>query len=92
MTGTTQKELHDSLKNILKEYSLRLTSAELEATTSVWVGWIQYANPTYTDSRRQETKIQGAIIKLAEVNPEAARSRKNIMEKQFIQCRSDKML
>ena len=68
-------------KNTLKEYSLWLTSAELEATTPVWVGWIKPANPTYTNSCRQETKIQKEIIKLAEVNQEASRSRKNIMEK-----------
>ena len=30
MQDTLQKELHDSLKNTLKEYSLWLTSAELE--------------------------------------------------------------
>ena len=71
MKDTLQKELHDSLKNILKEYSLWLTSAELEATTPVWVGWIISANPTYTNSQRQETKIQEEIIKLVEVNPEA---------------------
>ena len=38
MQDTSHKELHDSLKHILKEYSLWLTSAELEATTPVWVG------------------------------------------------------
>ena len=87
-----QKELHDSLENTLKEYSLWLTSAELESTTPVWVRWIKSANPTYTNPRRQETKIQEEIIKLAEVNPEVSRSRENIMEKQFIQCRLGKTL
>ena len=79
MKDSLQKELHDSLKNTLKEYSLWLTSAELESMTPVWVGWIQAANPTYTNPQRQDTKIQEEIIKLAEVNPDASRSRKNIM-------------
>ena len=87
MQDTSHKELHDSLKHILKEYSLWLTSAELEAKTSVWVGWIKSSNPTYTNSQRQATKIQEEIIKLAGANQEASRSRNIIKEKQFIQCR-----
>ena len=36
--GTTQEELHASLKNTLRQYSLWLTSEELSAKTQVWIG------------------------------------------------------
>ena len=46
MPGTTQEELHASMKNTLKQYSLWLTSEELSAIQQVWIGWIKYGNPT----------------------------------------------
>ena len=52
MQDTSLKELHDALKNILKEYSLWLTNKELEATTQVWIERIKHANLTYTVPRR----------------------------------------
>ena len=87
MRDTSHKELHDSLKHILREYSLWLTSAELKANTSVWVGWIKSTNPTYTNPQRQATKIQEAMIKVAEANPTALKTLQSIKEKQFIQCK-----
>ena len=74
MRDKSHKELHDSLKHILREYSLWLTSAELKANALVWVGWIESTNPTYTNPQRQATKIQEAIIKVAEANPTALRT------------------
>ena len=52
MRNPSHKELHDSLKHILREYSLWLTSAELKANTLVWVGWIESTNLTYTNPQR----------------------------------------
>ena len=91
MPGTTQEEMHASLKNTLRQYSLWLTSKELSAKIQVWIGYIRNANPTYTDSQGQETRIQEEIINLAEVNQDAARSLDKIIGEQFIYCRSGKM-
>ena len=79
MQDMWQKELYNSLKFLLNEYPLWLTGAELEVTSPVWVGWVKSANPTYTNSQRQETKIQEEIIKLAEVNQEASSSQKKTL-------------
>ena len=75
MPGTTEDALHASMKNTLKQYSLWLTSKELSAKTQVWIEWIKNVNYTYADPQGQETRIQEEIIKLAEVNQDAARSR-----------------
>ena len=79
MQDTSHKELHDSLKHILKEYSLWLTSTELETNTLVWVGWIKSTNLTYTNPQRQATKIQEAIIKVAASHQELHDSLKHIL-------------
>ena len=73
MSGTTQEDLHASMKNTLKPYSLWLTNKELAAQHQVWIGWIKNGNLTYTDPQGQSTGIEEEIIRMAEVNPEAAR-------------------
>ena len=91
MPGTTEDALHASMKNTLKQYSLWLTSKELLAKQQVWIGWIKYGNPTYTNPQGQATRIQEEITKMAEVNPAAAKQFAKIKGEQYIYCRPGKM-
>ena len=93
--GTTQQDLHASMKNTFKQYFLWLTSEELSAKQQVWIGWIKYGNIIYTDSQGQATKIQEEMTTMAEVNPEAAKQfdkiKFKIKGRQFIHCRPGKI-
>ena len=91
MPGTTQEELHASMKNTLKQYSVWLTSKKLSAKQQVWIGWIKYGNPTYADPQGQETKIQEEITKMAEVNPAAVKQFAKFKGEQHIYYRQGKM-
>ena len=91
MPGTTQEELHASMKNTLKQYSLWLTSKGLAAKQQDLIGLIKNANPTYTDAQEQAKQIQEEITKMAEGNPAVEKQVAKIKGEQYIFCRPGKI-
>ena len=91
MPGTTEAALHESMKNILTQNSLWLTSDELSAKQKDVIGWIQNDNSTYTHPQGQATTIQATIITMAVTNPTAAALVAKIKGEPFIFCKSNKI-
>ena len=91
MPGTTEAVLHDSMKHILTQNSLWLTSDKLSAKQKDVIGWIENDNSTYTNPQGQATTIQAATTTMAATNPAAAALVAKIKGEQFIFCKSGKL-